>query len=126
MFAIFMVVIVGTVVGVLFRVMVAVAAARTIGNAASSNGSLAGGMAGVPPAFQQLTTMIAQAQAAQRGIATGSFGALQSQFNQQLQTALLHTQQMDGLSQQKHELFVTGMLSDATAAGLDVSSWRIR
>lgn len=49
-----------------------------------------------------------------------------NQFQLQLMRAQREMRQMDRLSRQRHETFVSGMLSDATAAGLDVSRWNIR
>jgi hypothetical protein len=69
----------------------------------------------------QVNTLIAQAQAAP-GQALPRH--LQGQFSAKLFEAQQRMRELDRLNQQRHEVFVSGMLSDATAAGLDVSGWR--
>ena len=81
-------------------------------------------------AMEQIQRLIAQAQT-QRLPQTGARGGgaalpphVQQQFNQQLLRAQRQLAQLDDLRRQQHDTFVSGMLGDAAAAGLDVTSWR--
>ncbi len=123
--------VVSSIVGVLFWVAIAVFAAKAAAEVARSGGGgpwPAAGVGGLDPQFlramQQLSAIIAQAQAGQRG--SNNDGAMQGQFASQMLAAQRQFHALDDLSRQKHETFVSGMLSDASAAGLDVSGWNIK
>lgn len=73
--------------------------------------------------MQQLDTMM---RAAQRHPNAGGRVQLPPAFAGQLMHAQTQFASMDRLAQQRHETLVTGMLSDASAAGIDVSGWNFR
>lgn len=99
------------------------------GAAGGGGGPFVGPDAALLQQLQQIEMLVRQAQAAQRqGRGPASQGqGLPPELQMRFQTDLLRMQnemrQLDGLSRQRHETFVSGMLSDASAAGLDVSSW---
>lgn len=87
--------------------------------------------AGADAAFlqqlRQIQMLVQQAQAAQRQGPASQGQGLPPELQMRFQSDLLRVQnemrQLDGISRQRHETFVSGMLSDASAAGLDVSGW---
>ena len=103
---------------------------------AANSGGFPGAPPGIDPQFAQLMaqiqTLVAQAQAAPQQQPHGLDSMvqpslpphLQAQFSAKVLQAQQQLRDMDRLAQQRHDLFVSGMLSDASAAGLDVSSWR--
>lgn len=90
-------------------------------------------------AMQAIQELIRQAQTAQatqatQGMAGGLPGAhppvaLPPELQVQFQTKMLQLQQhmrdMDQLHRQQHDVSVSGMLGQASAAGIDVSGWRL-
>jgi len=80
--------------------------------------------------MQQIQALVHQAQAAQgqaggHGVEGANLSPdLQMQFQARLMGMQNEMNHFDNLSRQRHDTFVSGMLSDASAAGLDVSSWR--
>jgi hypothetical protein len=82
-----------------------------------------GGSPEFDQAIRQLAELIAQAQGQQGGQGP-TLSALQAQFDQHAFKAQQHMRAFDRLSRERYESKVSGMLSDASAAGIDVSGWR--
>jgi len=74
--------------------------------------------------MEQLLRLIAQAQNQQQAGGLANLALLQQQFNNQAFKAQQHMREFDRLSRERYETKVSGMLSDASAAGIDVSNWR--
>ncbi len=73
--------------------------------------------------LQQMQQLEAMMRYAQQHPGPNGRPQLPPQFAAQMMQAQNQFAAMDRLSQQRHETFVSGMLSDASAAGLDVSGW---
>jgi hypothetical protein len=101
----------------------------TAGSGSIGAGSFPSADADFSQALQELSSLVQRAQAgATQSPDGGAAGAqlppeLQMRFQEQLLRAQNQMGQLDHLSRQRHETFVSGMLSDASSSGLDVSGW---
>lgn len=123
--------IISSVLGVVFWMGVGWLGIKAVRNL--SNGDFPSVGARLDPQFmaaiQEMQALLQQAQRASgvadaRGLPAQLSPHVQAQFQRQMLQAQRQMRDMDALSRQRHDLFVSDMLGQASSAGIDVSGWR--